>query len=186
MGVLQGKNWITWVRHIGLPLALSFSAMMLCAQTSADKAPGQPDSQDACGSNGVHFKVQTNKKQHPTPPAPEGKAMVYVIQDQAVGTTGFAMDGKWIGANDGSSYFFFSVDPGEHRVCSWNTVFGRLFKTPRLDSFNAQPGKVYYFLQTKDPSMYHSKGYILSQADPDEARLLISRSRLATTEVQQR
>jgi hypothetical protein len=31
--------------------------------------------------------------------------------------TEVGMDGAWVGANQGSSYFFFAAAPGEHHLC---------------------------------------------------------------------
>jgi hypothetical protein len=57
------------------------------------------------------------------------------------------LDGAWIGANKGKSYFFFSVDPGDHEVCA-NWQSGTFKKTAkRIGSaitLKAEAGKVYY------------------------------------------
>jgi hypothetical protein len=62
-------------------------------------------------------------------------------------TTRVGLDGAWIGANRGDSYFFFPVEPGEHHLCSdWHVGFVAGGGTKvSLASFTAEAGKTYYF-----------------------------------------
>ena len=96
------------------------------------------------------------QKGQPAPAAPApGKAQIVFIEemDNADGkclhcdaTTRFGMDGAWVGANHGNSYFTLAADPGEHHLCvDWQSVFGRLKQKIGLASFTAEPGRVYYF-----------------------------------------
>lgn len=97
----------------------------------------------ACGGTEVDFKVETDKKQHPTPPAPADKAMVYVIRPTGMGgkiQTKLAVDGKWIAANRGNNYFFFTLDPGEHYCCSQA-------ENRSLLLLKVEAGKTYYLQQ---------------------------------------
>ena len=56
------------------------------------------------------------------------------------------MDGAWVGANNGNSYFALTVDPGEHHLCaSWQSSVSRAKKNIDVGSFTAEAGKVYYF-----------------------------------------
>jgi len=57
------------------------------------------------------------------------------------------LDGQWIGATNGNSYFYFSVDPGEHHLCTNWQGFSFLGKTRAAGAlhFTAEPGGVYYF-----------------------------------------
>jgi hypothetical protein len=81
--------------------------------------------QSACGRGDMQYDVKKDQGQH-IPDADPTKALVYIIQDeQTVGicikcttTTRIGLDGSWIGANSGRSYFFFAVDPGEHHLCA--------------------------------------------------------------------
>src|SRR4029077_11715663 len=72
----------------------------------------------SCGPDKERFDVTTDKEKHPTGTPQAGKALVYVIGEgiKAISqeTVRVGLDGAWIGANRGASYFFFSVDPGEH------------------------------------------------------------------------
>jgi hypothetical protein len=72
-----------------------------------------------CGPSSVLFDVKTNDSQHPVAQPEDGKALVYFLVDYVgAPTMRLGLDGKWVGANDGKSYFFFTADPGEHNVCT--------------------------------------------------------------------
>ncbi len=122
--------------------AFLLSAFLACAgQAAANTLP------DSCGDDKVKFDVTTQEGQ-PLPPAPEAKAQIIFIQteNQMVTPLGdatirFGMDGSWVGANNGNSYFALTVDPGVHHLCaSWQSVLGRLKKNVDLTLFTAEPG----------------------------------------------
>jgi hypothetical protein len=77
-----------------------------------------------CGPNKTQFKVKADKNGHPMGQPLPGKALVYLIEDQPgiclldCVTTRAGLDGAWVGANKGDSYFYFSVDPGDHQACA--------------------------------------------------------------------
>src|SRR5262249_24222619 len=66
--------------------------------------------------------------------------------------TRFGIDGTWVGANGYRSYFFFPVEPGDHRLCTGvQSKFERVVKSSlEATSFTAEGGKTYYF-RTKTP-----------------------------------
>jgi hypothetical protein len=144
-----------------------------------------------CGANEIHFDVKTNKNQHPTAQPEAGKALVYVIgaawSDYAavhIGTppTRFGIDGAWVGANGYRSYFFFPVEPGDHRLCTGvESKFERVVKSSAAaTSFTAEAGKTYYF-RTKTPKGQDTSGArILVPVDPAEAQLLIAATAFST------
>lgn len=160
-------------------------------------AHGQ-DSQDAaalahaagCGPSEVEFNVKTDKNQHPTPQPEAGKAMVYVFDTikldpgLVIGTVTLriGLDGSWMGANHGDSYFYFAVDPGDHRICAqWQSTFGRLSKLASAASLTAEAGQVYYFRANAD-ARSHDRGAVrLEPLDPAEALLLTSFSAYSTS-----
>src|SRR5690349_15991634 len=97
------------------------------AQGQSNDRAADARSSAGCGPADVEFNVKTDKKSHPAPQPEAGKALVYVFQHErdkpdtyTVGavTVRVGLDGDWVGANHGSSYFFFPVAVGEHRVCS--------------------------------------------------------------------
>ncbi|HEX2776625.1 MAG TPA: hypothetical protein VHN10_08305 [Candidatus Acidoferrales bacterium] len=131
----------------------TFRAFLLCVslvwagQVWANTLP------DACGDDKVKFDVTTAEAEAaPSAPA-EGKAQIIFIEteNQRVSLAGdatirFGMDGAWVGANNGNSYFALTVDPGVHHLCaSWQSSLGSLKKNIDLTSFTAEAGQVYYF-----------------------------------------
>jgi hypothetical protein len=144
-----------------------------------------------CGPNNIHFVVRTDKKQHPTAEPEPGKALVYVIGDTwgdhvpiHIGTppTRFGIDGTWVGANGYRSYFSFSVDPGDHHMCTnMQAMIQREVKSSTAAaSFTAEVGKSYYF-RTVTPVAGPSGGRTeLVPVDPAEGQLLIAASAFST------
>jgi len=144
-----------------------------------------------CGVNEIHFNVKTDIKQHPTAQPHSGKALVYVFvaawSDYTAvhfGTppTRFGIDGTWLGANGYRSYFFFPVEPGDHRLCTGvQSRFEWVVKSSLAAiSFTAEAGKTYYF-RTKTPKGQDtSGGRILVPVDPAEAQLLIATTAFST------
>lgn len=141
-----------------------------------------------CGPNEIHFDVKTSK-QHPTAQAQPGKALVYVIGDTwgdhvaihiANPPTRFGVDGTWVGANGYHSYFYFSVDPGEHRLCTnVQSPFESLVKSSLAAiTFTAEAGQSYYF-RTETPSGSQNATNLLS-VDPAEAQILMARAAFST------
>jgi hypothetical protein len=139
-------------------------AMLLCmslvyvAQARAAVLP------DSCGDDKVKFDVATKKNQ-PAPAGPlAGNAQIVLIEtlDGCVTcgtvTTRFGMDGAWVGANKGSSYFTLDTAPGEHHLCTdWQSDFDFLKQKVGLISFTAEAGKVYYF-EAKVAIVTHQNG----------------------------
>jgi hypothetical protein len=134
-------------------MKLSSRAFLLCVflawagQVWANTLP------QACGDDKVKFDVTTEEHQ-PAPAGPaEGKAQIIFIEteNQRVTLAGdatirFGMDGAWVGANNGNSYFALTVDPGVHHLCAnWQSSLGVFKKNIDLTSFTAEAGQVYYF-----------------------------------------
>jgi hypothetical protein len=115
---------------------------------------------------------------------------VYIIQDEAHPdclkcdvTTRVGLDGSWIGANNGDSYFFFSVGPGEHHLCAnRQPELGVSTKPIALLSFTAEAEKTYYFrvhaIYGADRGASYSD---FAAVDSDEAQYLISISAYANS-----
>jgi Protein of unknown function (DUF2846) len=175
--------------------AASAFAQSAVSQTSSNLpqavAPG-------CRAFDVNFAVKRHNGEHPFIQPAAGKALVYFIEDdkQFHGlndpTTRAGLDGKWVGATHGSSYFYFSVEPGEHHLCaSWQGKDQQYFST--MLSLNAEAGKSYFFRArdtlfpwngellgspAKVPPM---KGLQFRQIKSDEAELLASLYPVATS-----
>lgn len=108
--------------------------------------------ESACGPAEVYFDTQRAEKQS-SPPTEASKSTVYVIEvfDKVVGelarpTLRVGVDGAWMGADKGNSYLSFSVDPGEHHLCTnWQSHWRRFSNQAAFTSFTSEPGKTYYF-----------------------------------------
>jgi hypothetical protein len=141
-----------------------------------------------CGAEDAKFAVKTEKRQHPVTQPDAGKALVYFVEDDSEfgsspkPTTRAGLDGKWVGATHGNSYFYFTVDPGEHHLCaSWQTtvVLGQGHKTAAAH-FTAEAGSVYYF-RVKNTWMRDLGVAVISlkPLDTDEGLLLASKFSLS-------
>jgi len=142
----------------------------------AQDPPASVPFSGGCGANESQFSVATNKKEHPVAQPQAGKATVYVIEDIFNGPTmRVGLDGAWLGANKGRSYFFFSVDPGEHQLCTkWQSgVFKKTAeRVGSAASLTAEAGKVYYFRVLVE----ERTGVRLEQVEPAEGQFLVSSS----------
>ncbi len=141
-----------------------------------------------CGPQETQFDVKTDKKQHPMAQPEPGKALVYVLEDEiqnvpTIGavTTRVGMDGKWVGANHGASYFFFSVDPGEHRLCTAiQSSLKRFSKLGSALTFTADAGKIYYFRVAVEERQYHPPAADMESIDPAQGQFLIASHALSS------
>ncbi|MFZ0684841.1 MAG: hypothetical protein WAM89_04810 [Terriglobales bacterium] len=104
----------------------------------------------ACGPDKVSFRVKLDESQHTLSQPDSGKARVYFLHDAGSGsilgypTVKLALDGAWVGANHGNSYFPVSVEPGEHHVCV--TLQSSLVaQRVELAHFTAEADKIYYY-----------------------------------------
>lgn len=150
----------------------------------AQDPPPAASARGGCGPSEAYFDVKTDRKQHPVASADTGKALVYVFEDIERGPTmRIGLDGSWIGANKGKSYFFFSVDPGEHQVCS-NWQSGTFKETAkRIGSamtLKAEAGKVYYLRAQVYERSEQDRNVKLEPVERAEGQFLISASSFST------
>jgi len=147
---------------------------------------------DACGDDKTIFDVKTEKDQPPPAPPDTGSAQIVFIEEFDHGpgfcvecdvTTRIGVDGNWVGANRGNSYFAYTVTPGLHHLCgNWQSKVGDLRKKVGLASVNAEAGKVYYFgIKVRERQYKTGMVYELSVAalDEDEGKYLMKVSALA-------
>ena len=127
------------------------------------------------------FNVKTTDLRHPLGQAEEAKALVYFFVDYVnAPTMRVGVDGHWVGANDGKSYFFFPVAPGEHNICAeWQSgtfkkSSERVGEAMRL---TAEAGKTYYLRLNFGYQRMH-----LELADEAEGHFLIGSSLYATSQ----
>ncbi|HLV85726.1 MAG TPA: hypothetical protein VKV39_02040 [Candidatus Sulfotelmatobacter sp.] len=131
----------------------------------------------ACGPKNVSFKVSLNESQHDVATPEPGKALVYFIHDAGTNwnvrypTLKVALDGAWVGASHGNSYFPVSVEPGEHHLCVM--LQSSAASGLELAHFTAAADTVYYY-RTR---LFYSTGLSmleLAPVDTDQAKYLIA------------
>jgi len=164
--------------------------LLATASFAQDTAPAHP--RGACGSPNVQFEVKNEKADKKNSPAqPSDKALVYVIENQRAGcfmcdtTTRFGMDGNWLGATKGNSYFSFSADPGDHHLCADLQAVTPGSETVSLTSFNAEAGKTYYFRARLTDQNNSGRGGVdwaldLEAINGDEGQFLVSSYELSS------
>jgi hypothetical protein len=144
-----------------------------------------------CGSDKVQFELKTDKHQNSEAQPESGKALVYVFEVEKRDTDALpvlnvtiriGLDGQWVGANHGKSYFFFSAAPGDHDLCaSWQSSLKTYSKLASAASLTAEAGKVYYFQTTVDQRSHRQPAVRIEPVDPAEARLLLADSSLSSS-----
>ena len=143
-----------------------------------------------CGDPSAKLSIETHHAGNAPMQPDAGKALVYVIENDSnfasipKPTTRTGIDGKWIGATHGNSYFYFAVDPGVHHLCaSWQraVVLGRGRQVSALH-FTAEPGGVYFFevknvfQDTRTSALLDST---LQPIDSDEGQVLVGKYQLS-------
>jgi hypothetical protein len=156
----------------------SMLAVLLFAAPLFAQMPAQDQAEIAltaagCGPSQVLFNVTVDKNQHPLAQPQAGKALVYII-NRVYLTMKIGLDGSWVGANSGLSYFSFSVDPGDHHLCMSEQGD---HKQGSAANFTAAAGQVYYFRS----SLEEGAGWKLKVIDPANGLFLIASSGLSTS-----
>jgi hypothetical protein len=146
--------------------------VMLLAVSAWAQVPPAP-STAACG-----FKVKLDDSQRALAQPDAGKARVYFFHDAGSGrtigypTVKLAIDGAWLGANHGNSYFSTSVEPGEHHVCV--TLQSSLVaQRVELAHFTAEADRVYYY-RTRLVTSRTVELLELDLIDSDQGKYLIA------------
>jgi hypothetical protein len=127
--------------------------LLLASPVFAQEKMADAATAPGCGDEKIKFAVRTDNTERPTAQPEAGKALVYFVEDDSEfasiprPTTRSGIDGNWVGATHGNSYFYVSVDPGEHHLCA--TWQRRVIMTGGLRTaaahFTAEAGQVYYF-----------------------------------------
>jgi hypothetical protein len=142
-----------------------------------------------CGSKDARFDAKEDATQHPVPQPESGRALVYVVQElgevqcKGCALTRVGVDGNWVGANQGSSYFFFRVDPGEHHLCvNWQSRLEWRSRAFALANFTAEPGKTYYF-RTRLFATRTDYVFDLDLVNTDQGKFLVASSAFSVSHV---
>lgn len=134
-----------------------------------------------CGAPETEFAVKLDKKTHPLPQPEPGKATVVVFVQLGSACIGCAIaragiDGSWVGALEHTSYSFFSIAPGNHRVCvELQSSLKRISAMAAAASLTAEAGNVYYLRV-----LPANNKLLLKSVDPAEGPLLIKSAALST------
>lgn len=162
---------------------------LLASASFAQNPPTGTAMAPGCGPEQGSFKVKSDEHRHPVTQPEPGKALVYFLQEDKVfesrprPTVKWGLDGAWVGATQSDAYFYLSVDPGEHHLCSmWQTavIVGAGHQAAAASLF-AEPGGVYYFIaRNRYWNETHTAYVKLEQLDPDEAQLLMSKFAFST------
>jgi hypothetical protein len=155
-----------------IALVVQLFAASALAQSPSDSLPA------ACGEGNVSFKVKLGDKGSLSAQPEPGKALVYFIHDAGASkfvpypTTKFGVDGAWVGADHGNSYFAVSVAPGEHHLCA--TLQSSFVNySEEFALLTAEPGKVYYY-RTRLFLSERVTYLELNSVDSDQGRNLIA------------
>ncbi len=159
-----------------------------------------PQRQAGCGLDQARFEVKRDAHSHPTRTPEPGKALVYVFGDSELDNTPIhigglitrvGVDGEWVGAYEHKSYIYFSVDPGEHRLCTsqQSSLKTRRDNNASAITFTAEPGKVYYFRTQPTPTSLAQSttsrapnGEVeLATLDPAQAQLMVPKWAYSTS-----
>ena len=142
---------------------------------------------EACGPQETSFDVEALRVPASTPIDP-GKALIYIIEQESstpafcIGRCGgltlkLGLDGRWVGAVNGSSYTMFSVEPGEHHICAnWQSHVKKLSEKVVLQDLTAEAGKTYYFIThdlATSPESGSMANITLESVNLAEAKMLI-------------
>ena len=164
-------------------MRMILAILLFSVPAFAQNAPPAPVAAGAvCGNlTNAMFDVRTDNGEHAAQPV-AGKALVYFLQDDTNyisrprPTTRLAMDGAWLGATHSDSYFYFSVEPGEHHLCAiWQAGGFDPSSGAAAAHFTAVAGQIYYFRVQNGSLQDGTKTIEFGPLDSDEGQLLINR-----------
>jgi hypothetical protein len=159
--------------------------------------------QAGSGPDQAKFAVQRQAHSHPTGTLETGKALVYVFGDSELDNTAITLiiwgpmmrvgvHGAWVGACEHKSYPYFSVNPGEHRLCTsqQSSLKSRRDNNASAITFTAEEGKVYDFRTQPTPTSlarsatsHLPNGEVeLAAVDPAQAQLMVSKWAYSTSQ----
>jgi formylmethanofuran dehydrogenase subunit E len=163
--------------HVDYMKTLLAMVLLSVPVLAADQFLAVAVAKAACGPDSIKFNV-TSGGQQPVAPADPGKALIYVVNEQGAPTVRVGLDGAWVGANRDASYLFFSVQTGEHHLCTdWQTPL-RAHVKPALANLTAEPDQTYYFRTRimEGPGFYTLE---FDRVNSDEGKLLVATSPLS-------
>lgn len=165
---------------------LSPSAFFPSQAWHSGKTPSLAAAEAACGPAEIQFDahIASDPTASSVAQSEPGKSLVYVIEvfDRAVNRIGrptlrIGLDGKWVGADKADSYLSFSVDPGEHHLCTrWQSHLKQFSDKVAFASLTVDPGKVYYFRARILEGSGSNFSLDFSPVNEDEGKYLVASS----------
>ncbi|MGA2808848.1 MAG: hypothetical protein ABSE87_11990 [Terracidiphilus sp.] len=127
-----------------------FAVLLASASLAIAVQAGGATLPAACGREEVKLNVTTQKRQPGGPAASADRSTLIFVQRNSLcvgcSTTRVGLDGTWVGADKGNSFFAVTVAPGEHHVCaSWGAPLARTENKIGLTELTAEAGQMYYF-----------------------------------------
>lgn len=166
-----------------MKFAIALFLLLACSALAQDNS-ALAKAEAACGPTDTRFDAHT-KSGEPIAEIEPGKALVYVTEvfEKVPGELGnptlrVGSDGQWVGATRSNSYIAFSVEPGEHHLCSnWQSRLKTLSRKAAFTSFNAEAGKTYYFrarISYNSTFRATTMSLDLEPVNPDEGKFLVT------------
>jgi hypothetical protein len=163
------------------PVTLLFP-MLFALAANAQTIPVVAPLSSGCGPSNVKFDVKLDRNDHRLGQPESDKALVYVIEvfhrpESELGTPTIrvGVNGKWAGANRGTSYFSFPVAAGENRLCvNWQSMLSQLSHQHAVNTFVAESGKTYFFKVQITHSADDIWSYDFTPISPEEGESFIA------------
>jgi hypothetical protein len=188
--VMRNHSLVGFLTRKQFALALFISVILAATVFSAAPALAQDQAAAArtaagCGPSQSQFEVKLDDTLHLLAQPEEGKAIVYVFEDDFTGPTmRIGVDGSWVGATNSKSFLYFSLAPGEHSICTeWQSnVFKKTSeRVGGAKSLTVEAGKVYYLRMTFEEVTKASGRIKLDLTDNAEGQFLLSSSALSNS-----
>jgi len=187
---MRNHSLVGFLTRKQFALALFISVILAATVFSASPALAQDQAAAArtaagCGPSQSQFEVKLDDTLHLLAQPEEGKAIVYVFEDDFTGPTmRIGVDGSWVGATNSKSFLYFSLAPGEHSICTeWQSnVFKKTSeRVGGAKSLTVEAGKVYYLRMTFEEVTKASGRIKLDLTDNAEGQFLLSSSALSNS-----
>jgi hypothetical protein len=165
----------------------AIAAFFLCALFVMGNQLRATTLPEACGDEKIKVDVAVQKPSSAPPAANATTATLVFVQrlgESCIGcsVTRVGLDGAWIGANKGASFFSVTAAPGEHHVCAfWEAPGARTENKVELTELEALAGQIYYFQIEIGPRSTGEFAMRLKPIAADMGAFLVSQSKQSVT-----
>lgn len=174
-------------------MALRWGILLLPISLAAAAQNSRGPLPDACGTLPVSkHAISASSVTSSLQPAPGHALIVFVQTMETAGSVSLnaqlrvGMDGRWIAATNGQSWFAVNADPGMRHLCVyWPSKWGPDPTRTYANLVDAKPGNVYYFriavvwrkfndgIHTMMAEPYQEQSVTLLPVNRDEAEYLL-------------